>query len=319
MTSALGRLAANRILRGVLAVLFVGGAGVGLSYVVLQDGHDIVRLIFTPSAVWHLAMAVGLCLAGMFLGMESWRRLLTELGSPVSFWPGSRIFFVSMLGGYLPGSFWRAVAGVHMGYQMDIPAGRMIAAYALNAVLMMLSAAVVGLLAAPGALGGDAVWLVVPALVAALVVGWPMLITRCVRFAGTVFRRDVLSGAPTDAGLRWAMVVQTLGWLVGGLHLWLLAVPLGASPWAALPVCVGGFALAAGAGGLVFVVPDGVGVRELVAMGALTLVLPATEAGVAALASRVSTILAGLLGLAGALVVNRLLNATSATAGQGST
>lgn len=313
MTSALAKLAASRTLRGALAVLFVGAAGVGLSYVVLQDLDDIVRLVFTPSAVGYLAMAVGLCLAGMFLGMESWRRLLTELGSPVSFWPGSRIFFVSMLGGYVPGSVWRAVASVHMGYQMNIPAARMIAAYALNAIVMLLSAAVVGLLAAPGALGGDTVWLAVPAVVAALVVGWPMVITRCVRLAATVLRRDVLSVAPTDAGLRWAMAVQTTGWLVGGLHLWLLAVPLGASPWPALPICIGGFALAVGAGGLVFVVPDGVGVRELVAMGALTLVLPATEAGVAALASRVSNILAGLLGLAGALVINRLVGTPSAT------
>ncbi len=318
MTSALGKWVASRALHGTLAVLFVGAAGVGLSYVVLQDLDDIMRLVFTPSAVGYLALAVGLCLAGMFLGMECWRRLLTELGSPIGFWPGSRVFFISMLGGYLPGSVWRAVAGVHMGYRMNIPAGRMIAAYALNAVVMLLSAAVVGLLAAPGALGGDAVWLVVPVLVAALVVGWPRVITWCVRFAGAVLRRDVLSGAPNDAGLRWAMAVQTIGWLVGGLHLWLLAVPLGASPWPALPICIGGFALAAGAGGLVFVVPDGVGVRELVAMGALTLVLPATEAGVAALASRVSTILAGLLGLAGALVVNRLTGTTPATTRQGS-
>ncbi|MGW5424224.1 hypothetical protein [Streptomyces sp. NPDC003943] len=82
---------------------------------------------------------------------------------------------------------------------------------------------------------------------------------------------------------------------MSGLHLWALAVMLGAPPLTALPVCVGGFALATAAASLVVVLPDGWGAREALLLLSLTAVLPWREATAVAVASRVVCTLSEVL------------------------
>ncbi len=79
--------------------------------------------------------------------------------------------------------------------------------------------------------------------------------------AGPSPRRGRRQLAPRPAALH-RLGVRLLGGL--RLHLWVIAVLLGAPPLLSLPVCVGGFALATVAGSLAFVLPDGWGARELV-------------------------------------------------------
>ena len=88
-------------------------------------------------------------------------------------------------------------------------------------------------------------------------------------------------------------------WLVYGGHVWLLAVGLGADPLEALPVAIGGFAIAFSIGPLLVVLPAGAGVREAVLVVLLAGVLTTAEATAVALTSRGILMLTdGLLAMA---------------------
>ncbi|MEU4519149.1 lysylphosphatidylglycerol synthase domain-containing protein [Amycolatopsis sp. NPDC024027] len=290
------------VLRKVLVAAFLVAVAVGAAVVVGGHGAEIAALLARPAARWSLVPALAALAAWLLLGVQTWRGVLASLGSRLGFAAGARICFAAIAGTYLPGPWWQALAAAHTGRQTGVPAGRVVAAYLLVAVVNLLSATAVGLLAAPLVLGASWPWLAVPLLLGAYVVWRPETVLRLTDRAARLLRRAPPADRPDPRGLRRALLVQTAAWLAGGLHLWLLAYALGAPPGPALAAGVGGYAFASAAGALVLVLPDGAGVRELVIIAALGPVLPVPAATVAAIGSRACLVVAELLCAGGLLV-----------------
>jgi uncharacterized membrane protein YbhN (UPF0104 family) len=140
----------------------------------------------------------------------------------------------------------------------------------------------------------------VPVLLALLV---PSVINALLDRALRLLRRPgldrPLAGRDIARGVLWALAF----WLVYGGHVWLLTVGLGADPLDALPVAIGGFAIAFSLGPLLVVLPAGAGVREAVLVVLLSGVLTTAEATAVALTSRAILVLTdGLLALAAGAV-----------------
>ena len=288
-----------------LAVAFLVAAGVALFVALRGHAGQIVDLLSRPGARWWLVASVLVNVVGLVLVMESWRLVLAGLGSTVAPRPGARIYFVALLGTYLPGPFLSAVAGVQMGRREGVPPRRMVTAYLVSTLLTVLTAAPVAALVGPAVLGAQALWLAPLALLAAVIWWRPALLFTVADRAARLLRRPPVVATPRPGPVRHAVVCAVMSWLVGGLHLWFVAVALGAPAGPSLPLCVGAFALATAAGVVVLVLPDGAGVRELVLLGTLSLVLPVSQAGAAALGSRVSCVVAQLLAAGGAALLHR--------------
>lgn len=294
----------RRFVRAVLAATFLAAAAVGMGGVLWGHGDDILAMFSGPLAASLLGCALLAKVLGQLAGWASWRAGLTGLGSPLPARRSARIYFLALLGKYIPGPVWGVLAYIRLGGAAGIGAGRMVTAYLLNTVVVLLTAAVVGLLCAPG-LGAGGLWLLAASPLALAVLWRPRLLLRLVSGAARLLRREPPSGSGefSDRSVRAAIGLETLCWAVSGLHLWLIAVLLGAPAGQALPVCIGAFALATVVGALTLVVPDGAGTRELVLLAALSTVLPWAQAGAAALASRMVCTLAELLGAGGVLLL----------------
>ncbi|SBT42666.1 lysylphosphatidylglycerol synthase domain-containing protein [Micromonospora narathiwatensis] len=245
-----------------------------------RDGTQIVLL---------LAAALLAATAGPLLGMLSWRAVLLELGPPVSPTRVARIFFVGFLAKYVPGKVPGLVAAVKVATANGVTLSRMLVAGTLSTLLVHLTGLTVGLLTGAQVLGGRAAWLVLPALPVLVAVCWPGVLGRTAHLVLRLLRRPEPDVSVSGRAVRVAVAWQTLSWLVSGVHLWLLAVAMGAAPGRALPLCLGAFGLATVVGVLAIVVPDGLGVREAVLSGALALVLPVPSAVAVAVASRLVT------------------------------
>ncbi|GHJ39695.1 lysylphosphatidylglycerol synthase domain-containing protein [Streptomyces sp. TS71-3] len=292
----------RRTVRTALAAVFLAAAAIGMGSVLWGHGRDVLAVFSGRRATAVLACAVLVKAVGQLAGWGSWRVGLAGLGSPLPAGQSARIYFLALLGKYVPGPVWGVLAYVRLGGAAGVRAGRMVTAYLLNTVVVLLTAAVTGLLCAPG-LGAGAAWLLAASPLALLVLWRPRLLLGLLAAAARLLRREPPAGELSERGVRGAIGLETLCWAVSGLHLWLIAVLLGAPAGRALPVCVGAFALATVAGALTLVVPDGAGTRELVLLGALSTVLPWAEAGAAALASRVCCTAAELLGAGGVLAL----------------
>lgn len=283
--------------RTLAAAVFVVAAVLGMAGALRGHGEQLRRLLSSGPMLGGLAVAIVVMLASAVPAMLAWRSILAALGTRLEVRTSARIYFLTLLGVYLPGPFWPALTGVHLGRRAGVPAARMAGGYLLSIVVYLVSAAPVAALLLPfgPAMSGWA--LVLPIAIGALLYWRPRLIVVAGAWVARVARREPPSIATgSETRFRGAMLQQMLSWLVSGVHLWVLAVAVGAPAVRSLPICIGAFAFATAAGALVVIAPDGVGVRELLLTGALVLVLPLPEAITVALASRVCGVAADALG-----------------------
>ena len=295
----------RRIVRFLLVAALLCGATWGLWSALHGHGRQLESLLDRPGALPWLAAAVAVDAAGLVLGALAWRYVLAGLGSPLGARATARVFSAALAGKYLPGPLWNVATSVHLGRRAGVPVSRMIGTYLLNSVVLVVTAAVVGMMTAPSLLGVRALWLAPVLLLGAALVWRPGLAATSARLLGRVVRRPMPALRVDASRLRTAMLLECVSWLVWGMHLWFITVVLGVGGASAAFVCVGGFALAAAAGALAVVVPDGAGVRELVLMAALSTVMPPPLAAAAALASRACCTVTEVLGAVLVLLVTR--------------
>ncbi|MEV6521270.1 lysylphosphatidylglycerol synthase domain-containing protein [Longispora sp. NPDC051575] len=300
---------ARRLLRGLVVAVFLLAAAGGVALALREQGWEVLARLREPRALPFVLAALAANLAGLALGAWSWRRILVDVSGPVPVADSARIWAVGVFSKYIPGRLWGLLAHVRMGRRAGIPAGRMATVFLVSFGLVMLTGAAVGLLAAPASVGGGAWLLLLPGALLALGVLRPSLVNGLIALLARIGRRPPPESTVSPAGIRAGIGWAVASWLVSGLHLWALAVLVGADPVAALPVGLGGFALGTVAGSAALILPDGWGARELTLMAALATVLPWSEAGVAALASRLICVLAEVGGAGTVLIVTQLRKA----------
>ena len=298
-----GRSWRRSAVSGVLALVAVAA----FAWALKGQWADIIeQLKRQHPAVVVTALLVALL--GVFMSFLLWRGTLRVLGSTLPRRPAARLFFVTQLGKYLPGAVWPVLAQMRMGRSLGVPRQRMGLAFLLTLGLATLVGILVGASALPALLEAEGRvvllgLLAVPVLLALLV---PRVLNTLLDRALRLLRRpgleSPLSGRDMARGVGWAIAF----WVVYGGHVWVLAVGLGADPWQALPVAIGGFAIAFSLGPLLVVLPAGAGVREAVLVVLLHSVLSTSEATAVALTSRgILMATDGLLALAAGLVPHR--------------
>lgn len=264
----------------------------GVSYVAgrwTQVSDAFIRI--NPAV---LVLAFVLVLAALFLSMISWLVLWPAFGVRLGLRQGVRVFFVSQLGKYLPGSVWPIAAQAQMAKAVGLSRA---ASVVLSLISMLVSIAVgivIGLVLVPfinPALIAQYWW--VTAIGLAMVVcllpkilSWGVhLVLRLLRRRDAAFDYDAAVAAKSTGA-------QAANWVAGGLHLWVLVVALGGAPLTTLVPCLAAFPLAFCIGILLIPVPAGIGVREAV----ITIILATAASGSIALTAAIVSRLLYALG-----------------------
>ncbi|WP_062432765.1 lysylphosphatidylglycerol synthase domain-containing protein [Herbidospora daliensis] len=253
----------KRVLRWTAVVLVLAFLGWQLWRVRHGVGDSLRQVGWSTSILAAVLAAVG-GLPGFF----AWRLLLAGLGTRLTLPVAARVFFLAGITRYLPGGVWPAVAHAAMARPLGAPPARLAGAFVATQGLGVVSGLLVGLIALPWLVAAEPIWwALLPLLGASLIpLVAPRLLERLLGVAQRVLRRG--GGEPvTLPGRRTLLTVTGLlsvGWLISGLHVGVLAVALGASPAGALSVGIGGFALSTVAGIFTLVMPSGLGPREVV-------------------------------------------------------
>ncbi|MDH2416941.1 lysylphosphatidylglycerol synthase domain-containing protein [Nocardioides sp. CER19] len=258
----------------LVVVVLLAFYAVYRNYEALRD--DLDRL--SPAVI--AASFVPAVLA-MLVSLQVWRVLMAELGAPLPFGAAARVFYISQLGKYVPGTMWSVMAQMELGREFKVPRRTSAAVGVLVLAVAVVAGTTVAVLLLP--LAGEDIarrywWLVLvlPLLYVGVhppVLGW--VLTRLLKLIG----REPITTLPTWPALRRALLLQAVTWLLFGLQVWLLVTGLGAPVLASLPAAVGGYALAYSLGMLAFLLPAGAGIRE----GTLVLALAGVVTGSTAL------------------------------------
>ncbi|MEO3798847.1 lysylphosphatidylglycerol synthase transmembrane domain-containing protein [Nonomuraea sp. B1E8] len=283
----------RRLLRVVLALVALGFLGYGLA----ANWEETTAAVAAMSP-WAVLGAFAAVLLGQFFMLVAWREILAGLGTRVPLRVAGRIMFVGQLGKYIPGAVWAYAAMMDLGRDHGSPPRRTFATISLGLVINIG----VAISIAAATLGSQEVvrqaWylvLLVPVIVVCL---HPKVLAWGLNLALRVARREPLESVLPGRTVVVAVAWTALGWLVYGVHIWLLA---GVTDL--YVVATGAYAFAWATGILTVVVPAGVGIRE----GALVLVLGPIVGTPAALAVAIVSRLAFTLSDATAAGVSWLL------------
>lgn len=244
-----------------------------------------------------VALSLSAALVGVFSTYLQWRSVLIGLGVRFGVLEGARVFFVSQLGKYLPGSVWPVVMQMEAGRSRGANRKTMLAANLITVLLSVFAGVVVaGLLlpfAFPAAL--QRFWWALATLPLLLILAHPrsvpFLLDRLLRALGREPLNVQMTGSATMIALGWS----ALTWVALGIHLTVLAAAVGTPSLTLLVLCTGGMALAVSAGVLFLPSPAGAGMREIVLGYVLLAALSSGQVVAVVIASRVIVLLADLL------------------------
>lgn len=276
--------------------------GIG-SWLIARSAADL-RTTVSDLGITAVIGAGVLGLVGTVLIGEVWLVLLRGLGVDAPRSEAARVFFVSQLGKYVPGSVWPVVAQMEFGQRWQAPRRTMLTANALMIALLTATGLVTGAALLPWSAEGGLgqYWWTLLLLPPLLVLLHPRTIPALLNWLFQRFGRKPLD---VRASTRSMLVATALGfavWLVMGLHVMTLVSALGPSGVFVAAAAIGGMGLAWAAGLIFIPAPAGAGVRDAVLVATFTPLLGATSAFAVALASRLLLLVADVvLALAGAV------------------
>ncbi|MGY1683722.1 lysylphosphatidylglycerol synthase domain-containing protein [Geodermatophilus sp. SYSU D01176] len=278
--------------------LLAWGRRVAVAAVIGFAVHQVVREWDEVSATlrhlaWpHLLLAVAAVSAGVLLGPLVWRAALAAMGARVGVPDAARIYLVGQLGKYVPGSVVAFVLQMELARAAGVSRARGLTASLLTAGIAVVTSLVAGLLAVPAlAASRPALLWLFALLPVGLALLHPTLLTAVVDRLLGLLRQGPLPQRLAGGAIARASGLSLLVYLLYGVHLFALVDTL-EDPWPtnralALVLCVGAMGMAMTAGVVAFVLPSGIGARELVIVGALAAVLPYGQALALAVVSRV--------------------------------
>jgi len=287
----LSRLRANRWLRAVLLYGIIAFCCYG---VVIEWPQVHAALSHMH---WYSVAGATLCaLGGWLCMMLVWNEVISDLGSSLPPSATVRVMSVVQLAKYLPGGVWAFAAQVELGSEYLVPRRRSATAGVVSlaltfALALAIAAVVLPLVSTAAALHYWWALAIAPVIGVCLL---PPVLGRLVDGALALVRQQPLERRPSMGGIARALGWAALGWLLWGLQVWLLIRDLTGLGTRALPVAIGGFALAWAAGTMIVLTPGGLGARELALIAVLTPIMPRGEALAIALVSRATMTFADL-------------------------
>ncbi len=234
------------------------------AFFIARRWDELVK-VFGELSWWWVAACVPPAVIAQLAGVQAYRAIVKDLGSPLPVRPAARVYFVSQLGKYLPGAVWPVVALISVSREYHVPRRTSLAAGVLTLVVSITSALCLAAILLPvGELSTARhfwyVGLLVPLLLAAL---YPPVLRRALDVPLRLMKREPLGVQMSFRGTLRALGWQAVSWCFFGMHAYLLVQGLGGEHgWRAFAVSIGGFALSYGVGPMFIIAPAGAGFRE---------------------------------------------------------
>jgi hypothetical protein len=294
--------------RRLLQTAVSGAILIFLGLYIYRHARELASYKFSPD-IASLALASVLILFVNFLTPLTWGLILSScLQTRLSWRESLRVWYLSQVSKYLPGSVWNYVSRVFLCGQKGISAPRSILSMILEIVLILLAQAVVFLLSLPFWLEGhkSILWVLL-ILPLAVIILQPRIFNGLL---GWVARKSGLHDPPLvdlrPGNVGGLLAIYTFGAFVVGIAFFFFVNSLVALPLRRLPALAGIVNLSFIAGFLAPFAPYGLGVREGLLALLLSQYVPAPVAAMVSLASRLWFTAAELAGLGISLAVQRL-------------
>lgn len=295
-----------RVWRRLAATLLVGAAIAFLGLSIAHNWSELgryqwqlrpVRLVLSVPALTLVFVWGVLVWAGVLRGFMRDAVPLPRL---------ARIWFLSSLTRYIPGKIWQFVSAAQLAQAAGLSGAVLLTSLVVYMGFNLLSAAVVAALTLPLSaygFGRASVIVVYGFAIASVFLVHPRVLNTLLRRVPRVLHRQTLvwTGRWLDGLV--LLLLSVVAWVLYGVAFTLLVTSIVDVPWTLLLPLAGVAALSFLVGYFVFVAPAGLGAREAVMTILLAPYAPAGVTALVAVAARLWTVAAELLGALVALAV----------------
>lgn len=260
-----------------------------------------------------LGAALFLSLASWALEIIVWQQLLATLGGKLSFWTASRIWFLSAIVRYIPGTIWQPLSITYYTRRHGVPPETAITSVILFQVIMALASAPILVayflwldtksLATEFAanLPSVVIWLILLPIIAFLL--RPQWLIHLLNWGLTRMKRPPIAAKLTSLTLLTLILVALVDWLLWGSLFAAFTFAFAgdgiatnaAERFAIAPLLIASYPIANVIGLLTMISPSGFGIREGAFYLLLTPQIDGSVVTVIALGSRVWSIVGELL------------------------
>jgi uncharacterized membrane protein YbhN (UPF0104 family) len=281
--------------RAVAGATFAVVAITLASYAIYRERGSFADALRSIGA-WSMVASFVCGLLGVGATFPVWREVLSGLGVPLPWGLGSRVFFVSQLGKYVPGSVWPVLMQMEAGRARGASRRTMLAA---NLITLAMTCSI-GLLMACALLPAydtkalSRYWWVLLALPFLLALLHPRALPGLLDRIFSLFHRPPLNEQLDVASAARASCWSVVGWVFLGLQLGILVNGVDHRGVSAFLLATGAVALAVPLGVLFIPAPAGAGIRDVVLVLILTVMLTSGQALAVVVASRVLLIVCDL-------------------------
>ncbi len=277
--------------RGLRIAVRVALALVILLFLGLAISNGVARLDGNRLQlhVGWLAIAAAGFVAFQFTHMELWRIQLHALGSDIPRVRSYAVWSVSAIARYVPTSMLMPTLRIALSQREGVPKRITLASLVYEAALAVTGAVVVAayfLIQLPGLQDSSGRWLVLALPILALLALHPRVFGPATEFALRRAGRPPLPLTLPAFRLLLLAAMYAGSFVLAGASLYALGKGLYPLEAGDLPRILGAFAVGFSASVLAFVLPGGLGARELALVAALSPVMPASVALAVAIASR---------------------------------
>jgi glycosyltransferase 2 family protein len=270
---------------GLVVVLFVG----------LAVANEVTRLDdegLRLQAGWLVVAVVGF-LALQLTHTELWRWELRALGHPLQRDRGYAIWSVSAVARYVPTSMLMPTLRIALSQREGVPKRITLASMIYEAALALTGAIVVAsyfLIQLPALEDRSSRWLVLVVPVVAVAALHPRVFGPATAFALRRLGKEPLPLTLPASKLVLLAAMYAGSFLLAGVSLYALGQALYPLDAGDLPRVLGAFAIGFSASVLAFILPGGLGARELALVAALRPVMPAGVGLAVAIAARLTQV-----------------------------
>ncbi|MET2012072.1 lysylphosphatidylglycerol synthase domain-containing protein [Microbacterium chocolatum] len=284
-------------LKSALRFTFLGVAVALIAWAIYASWDQFLAAI--ESMTWPSVVTAFLtCLLALGVNALSWRAVMRSVGFGATITESLRVFLLSQVGKYIPGSVWPVLAQAEFARDHGVNRSSAMTGSIVAMVVGVVTSGVVGcvgLVAAAPATLSTYWWVLLVTLGLAACLAPPIL-HRIAGLALRVAKRDQQPARIRGGALLESILWSLLMWLLLGFQAWMLLRDL--APAASFAIAAGAFAFAWLVGFLVVVAPAGIGAREAALVLALANVVEPAQALSLAVISRVLMTAADAAGLA---------------------
>lgn len=226
---------------------------------------------------WQIAASSALALIAVFITYVGWFMLVRSGSGDLTLRNGTRMFFLSQLGKYLPGAVWPILAQAEFGRAHHLPALRTASAGTLALLTSAVTGTILGVALVPLAVSAIPDWWAILAAPACglLLLLHPRVLRAVLTAVSRVTRRTLHIEPISLRSIGTAAVLATMAWLIFGAHLWVLFPEILRAQDLSGILAIGGYA-ASWVGGLALVfLPAGLVGREAALIALLSWVYTA--------------------------------------------